>query len=164
MCDAIGYKIMRNDIAPFADKSFFIADYYYAELEDLPEINRYHFINKISADSEIEFSENVVEGIYSGKTVTYAMMQLACFMGVKEIYLLGVDWTGGKNTGVMRKDFYQKDLPETKDYYYDLVHEEEMAYKSAKKYAMNHGINIYNATRGGELEVFERVNFDELFQ
>lgn len=163
MCDAIGYKTMRNDIAPFADKSFFVADYYYAELEELPEINRYHFINRISADSEIEFSDNAIEGIYSGKTVTYAMMQLACFMGVKEIYLLGVDWTGGKNTGVMRKDFYQKDLPETKDYYYDLVHEEEMAYKSAKKYAINHGINIYNATRGGELEVFERVNFDELF-
>lgn len=37
------------------------------------------------------------------------------------------------------------------------------AYKSARLYAENHGIKIYNATRGGELEVFERVNFDDIF-
>ena len=38
------------------------------------------------------------------------------------------------------------------------------AYKSAKKYADAHGIKIYNATRGGKLEVFERVDFDTLFK
>ena len=37
------------------------------------------------------------------------------------------------------------------------------AYKIAKKYAETHGIKIYNATRGGEMEVFERVDFDSLF-
>lgn len=38
-----------------------------------------------------------------------------------------------------------------------------LAYLSAKKYAEEHGIKIYNATRGGKLEVFERVDFDSLF-
>ena len=37
-----------------------------------------------------------------------------------------------------------------------------MAYKKAKEYADKHGIKIYNATRGGALEVFPRVNFDDL--
>lgn len=39
-----------------------------------------------------------------------------------------------------------------------------MAFEKAKEYADGHGIKIYNATRGGKLEVFERVNFDALFR
>ena len=36
------------------------------------------------------------------------------------------------------------------------------SYITAKKYADTHGIRILNATRGGELEVFDRVNLDEV--
>ena len=36
------------------------------------------------------------------------------------------------------------------------------AYIAARKYCDKHNIKIYNATRGGKLEVFERVNFDEI--
>lgn len=35
-------------------------------------------------------------------------------------------------------------------------------FKVAKKYADEHGINIYNATRGGMLEVFPRVNLEDV--
>ena len=38
-----------------------------------------------------------------------------------------------------------------------------IAYECARKYADMHGIKIYNATRGGNLNVFERVCFDSLF-
>ena len=37
-------------------------------------------------------------------------------------------------------------------------------YQKAKQYADAHGIKIYNATRGGKLEVFPRVDFDSLFE
>ena len=36
------------------------------------------------------------------------------------------------------------------------------AYMAAREYVDSHGITIYNATRGGKLEVFERVDFDKL--
>ena len=39
-----------------------------------------------------------------------------------------------------------------------------LAYKEAKRISEEKGIKIYNATRGGMLEVFERVNFDDLFK
>ena len=39
----------------------------------------------------------------------------------------------------------------------------KLAYEKAKLYADEHGIKIYNATRGGRLEVFERVDFDSVF-
>ncbi len=37
------------------------------------------------------------------------------------------------------------------------------AYKRAKAASVEYGFKIYNATRGGCLEEFERVNFDKLF-
>lgn len=32
-----------------------------------------------------------------------------------------------------------------------------------KKYCDEHGIEVYNATRGGKLEVFPRIDFDMIF-
>ena len=79
-------------------------------------------------------------------------------MGFKEIYLLGVDCNyKGK------LHFYNSDKLEKKM----INHNEDgmiKCYRSAKKYADEHGIKIFNATRGGALEVFPRVDFDSLFE
>ena len=38
-----------------------------------------------------------------------------------------------------------------------------MSFGAVKKYADAHGIRVFNATRGGKLDVFDRVDFDSLF-
>jgi hypothetical protein len=102
------------------------------------------------------FSDNAYIIVNEAGTITVHLMQLAVYMGFKEIYLLGCDcnYSGPKQHFV---DYGSKvtDNPE-----------ERMisAYKVAKEYADAHGIKIYNATRGGKLEVFERVDFDTLFE
>ena len=89
-------------------------------------------------------------------------MQLAAYMGVKEIYLLGVDFTyGGQEKNVEYTHFYGTDKSGNASIGY--VKHVALAYQSAKEYADSHGIKIYNATRGGKLEIFERVDFDSLF-
>ena len=40
----------------------------------------------------------------------------------------------------------------------------EIEMSEFKKYADKHGIKIYNATRGGKLEVFPRKNLDDCFK
>ena len=45
-------------------------------------------------------------------------------------------------------------------YHVDLIMK---GYICAKRFCDEHGIKIYNATRGGKLEVFPRVDFDEVF-
>lgn len=35
------------------------------------------------------------------------------------------------------------------------------AYQEAKRYADNNKVKIFNATRGGELEVFDRIDLDD---
>ena len=46
-----------------------------------------------------------------------------------------------------------------------MIHKEAQrnAYISVKKYAEEHNIEVLNATRGGYLNVFERIEFEELF-
>ena len=45
------------------------------------------------------------------------------------------------------------------------MHKNELIknYECANRFAQEHGVKIYNATRGGYLEVFERINFESVF-
>ncbi|MFD2442781.1 6-hydroxymethylpterin diphosphokinase MptE-like protein [Bacillus sp. CGMCC 1.16607] len=105
-----------------------------------------------------KFSADAFEVVYSGYTITYSLIQLAVYMGFEEIYLIGVDCNYASNKNNHVKDYGIVDPLAS-------AAGEKMicAFKEAKKYADNHQIKIYNATRGGMLEVFERVDFDSLF-
>jgi hypothetical protein len=106
-----------------------------------------------------------------GGTVAYSCLQLAAYMGFSEIYLLGVDFTflrGVKLNGEIvfgsnPQTHFQKDYNTKKNIYIYPIDTITLAYKIAREYCDAHGIKIRNATRGGALEVFERVDFDSLF-
>ena len=105
------------------------------------------------------FSENFARGTSLGWTITYNVLQLAVYMGFSEIYLLGVDCNYKK--GSHNNHFNEEEEMDM------LNHNEEgmiWAYRAAEEYTKSHEIKIYNATRGGMLEVFERVDFDSLFE
>lgn len=122
-----------------------------------------------SSEQQFDFSTDCVKQLYGGYTVTYAILQMAVYMGFKEIYLIGID----HNYSVEIVDDTVVLNEEIRDHS-DLVggyqsrkacsSKATKAYEAAKKYADEHGIKIYNATRGGKLEVFERVDFDSLFE
>jgi hypothetical protein len=121
--------------------------------------------------------------VFTGGTVTYILMQLAFFMGIRELYLLGVDCNyniseakqrsktvlANGNRYVMyevedaRDDHFHKDyhakgeLASVPDIQMHLK-----AYRLAKEVYETHGGRIINLSRGGELDVFERGNFDEV--
>jgi hypothetical protein len=112
-----------------------------------------------------EFSSNVADEIFEGFTVTYMCLQLAAYMGFKEIYLVGVDHNYSID---MNPDGTIKYNNSGKDHFYNdntlsnipQTYKSTLAYKAARKYMDEHGIKIYNASRGGKLETFERVNLD----
>lgn len=165
LIDVMGFKIFYDYIREHGDDTFFIADYFYAELNHVEGINRFSELNKIY-DGPPDFSSDITKGIVSGKTVTYAMLQIACYMGFSEIYLLGVDFSWNENG--KSPHFYEAGAEGKQEAFRraaaTIYREENLeAYTAAKGYADQHGIHIYNATRGGYLEVFERVCFDDLF-
>lgn len=118
-------------------------------------------------------SADIAHQIDCRGTVTCTCMQIAMYMGFTEIYLLGVDHNYQKIIDINGNIIEDKTA---KDYFcegYDddikdvVVHDmgkNTLAYIDANKYADKMGLStIYNATRGGKLEVFHRVDFDSLF-
>lgn len=124
------------------------------------------------AGNEDLFSEDVSKFYYNGGTVTYTAIQVAAYMGFKEIYLIGVDnnFTFEKNkNGIKRKNdiqnhFYKDDISNKKADLYATVDVDHLtqSFIRAKDYADAHNIKILNATRGGKLEVFNRISLETL--
>jgi len=114
------------------------------------------------------FSLDLCKGIYSIATVTYVLIQIAVWMGFTEIYLLGCDNSyrvernkdGSIVTHNDRKSYFgnQGKLEANVGSSWEC----NIAYEYAEKFSREHGFRIYNATRGGMLEAFERKNLDEV--
>lgn len=166
--DIQGMQINNQEIRKYMGKTPFIPEFFYVDFSPVEEASRFSMINKIYApDEDIYFSDDITKGIASGRTVTYAMLQAACYMGFSDIYLLGVDFSWGEKG---EDTHFCKDYDDAKWDEFQRTQavfdkqEIHRAYNAAKKYADQNHINIYNATRGGYLDVFNRVDFDSLFE
>jgi hypothetical protein len=102
------------------------------------------------------FSVDLRDGAYWGATVAYLMLQIAYHIGANPVYLIGMDC--GTDHFVSEKDYYRGMLPNRP--HWDLIFE---GYRSAKAAFEADGRRIINATAGGRLEEFERVDFLSLF-
>lgn len=108
------------------------------------------------------------------QSVPIQCIMIAMYMGFKEIYLLGTDLnqlqTGEynyffKRTGpIGNVDIVNEDGKVLVDYHVQLRATLNLweQFMSLKTIAKNNGITIYNATRGGALDVFERVELEEV--
>jgi hypothetical protein len=118
------------------------------------------------------FAQEVSGRVYEGNTVTYTSLQLAYHMGFSKVILIGVDHhydtQGPANTVVVSQgedpnhfhpDYFGKgfrwQLP-------DLVGSER-AYKMARENFARDGREILDATIGGRLTIFPKVNYEDLF-
>lgn len=128
--------------------------------------------------SKRKFSSKADHYIYDGDTVTYMLIELAAYMGFTKLYLLGVDGTfprvEDKNGNLIENDkskrahFYETVEDNDSELIQSMVMPRDIqfaAYQAAENYSRRTGkFRIYNATRGGELEIFERVSFDEIMK
>ena len=123
-------------------------------------------INKWN-DCNAIISEDISKFFSIGYTVTFSAIQLAIYMGFTEIYLLGVDFNYSvirNSKGDIVTDSAVKDYFDGKKYNSTVLNYSSClnSYCVAKEYCEKHGIRIYNATRGGKLEVFERVELEQI--
>lgn len=139
--------------------------------------NPYYFwksLGEVEDDDKIRFSDNLSDGVFSGRMVTYEALQFAVHLGLNPIYLIGCDHNY-YNTIEKRDLNIEIPVNYTKDHFHPeyrkkgeiinpaMIEVMDLAYKNAKKFSEKNNIEIFNATRGGYLEVFDRVNFDSLF-
>lgn len=128
---------------------------------------------KIVRGKEFAFSDNIEDVVYGGQTVLFDAIQIAAYMGFSEIYLLGVD-CGYKlevleNGSIVENnieknhfdDSYDEGL-EGKIAVVGTLYATRLAFEKAKESCEKKGIIIRNATRGGKLEIFQRVSLEDV--
>jgi hypothetical protein len=139
------------------------------------------FLNQARLDSTVfirsdrvrpGFSGDARRPMWAGATVTYAALQLAYHMGFGEVILIGVDHSfttqGKPHTAVVSDgddpnhfapNYFGKgfkwQLPD--------LETSEIAYGMARQAFEADGRKILDATVGGKLMVFEKVDYEKLF-
>lgn len=118
------------------------------------------------------FSGSALGRMFEGFTVTYVAMQLAFFMGFQEVILIGVDHnfttqgpanttvtSGGDDPNHFSPQYFGKgfrwQLPDLEG--------SERAYRLARTAYEQAGRRIVDATVGGKLTVFPKVDYRSLF-
>lgn len=121
------------------------------------------------------FSLDAAEKMFAGQTVTYLNLQLAYYLGFSEIYLIGVDFSYALpkttiiegNTYISQEDdpnhFHPDYFGRGKKWHDPKLDRVLKNYLHAKEVLGQHGVKIYNATKGGQLEVYPRVDYDNVF-
>lgn len=160
--DKNAYINLENELLQYQSDNWFGSDLMiddtHAKVDFIPyPMDILNHTNGLHFKDKFKFSDNPYAIVYAGHTVVFDIIQFATYMGFKEIYLLGCDcnYSGEKRHFEEYKD---SKLVAGNDMESKMI----MTYQVAKKYADAYGIKIYNATRGGKLEVFERVNFDDV--
>jgi len=127
------------------------------------------------------FPKNSIRKLGVGGSVTYVCLQLAYYMGFKEVYMIGFDHnykipksalisniraTGFDITSTendvnhFHKDYFGKGYR----WHDPNVERMEIGFKKADEVFKKNGRKVFNATFGGKLDAFERVNYDNLFK
>jgi hypothetical protein len=121
-----------------------------------------------------KFSDDFAKRVYWGGTVSYLNLQLAYYLGCTEIYMIGFDHSykvpqkinnfiitsEADDVNHVHPDYFGKGYR----WHDPNVARMETAYIEARRFFDEKGIKIFNATVGGNLEVFERVDYNTLFK
>jgi len=119
-----------------------------------------------------KFDKNAAGRLWEGATVTYVALQLAYYLGFSEVILIGVDHnfaTKGKpNTTITSQGddpnhFNPKYFGKGFRWQLPDLETSEIAYKMARKAFEADGRKVVDATVGGKLSVFPKVDFNSLF-
>jgi hypothetical protein len=122
-------------------------------------------------DTQPAFSPDLAIGAYGGSSVTYFNLQLAVHLGLDPIYLIGCDHHYNEADSPEHSPIQSSSINHFHPDYRkpgEIVNPapiENMttSYNIARDFADLHDIKIANATRGGYLESFGRVDFESLF-
>ena len=176
--DVSAVKNYSEDILKYQSTKFISAEHKHFFYQNT-DIMFFPISRRFDRYGRLSFSWDCSKCVYSGHTVTYVCVQFAFYMGFSHIYLIGMDFdyempqyydktkktyiwksTGEKDPNHFDSDYWSG--PNIEIGVNDLG-KMGLNYKFAKKIADKRGKSIYNATVGGKLEIFERVDYNSLF-
>jgi hypothetical protein len=108
------------------------------------------------------FEFNVKKPLAHSYTIVLQMLQVAVWLGFKDIYFVGID----NNFRKLHNMHWYKDTNQEQqnmnNWNFSPEEANAAAFEHAHQILKKKGVNIYNASMGGELETIPKVNFLEL--
>jgi hypothetical protein len=160
--DIHAYKVCMDAYGKTGVETVFIYDYLRAIVGDYPKDFCYdvprigeHLWDGASFSSDIETGTNI------GKTVVIDLaLPAAMYMGFNPIYLIGCDCepTGHAYPGDKHAQ------PYTFGHSPCDFESQKKSYQVVREYADMNGIEVYNATSGGKLEAFKRIEYADIWR
>jgi len=147
--------------------------------EDIAKINAPKFLPAsycfddtclpLNSSGVVVFSQDASQWIYEGHTVTFVCMQIAYYMGFKNVLLVGVDhsfqYHGAPNQEMVLDgndpNHFHPDYFKGKHWNNPDLVRSEHAYKLARAMYEVHGRRIINLTPGTKEQVFEKGNIND---
>lgn len=130
-----------------------------------------HIIN--TSDQLPRFSKDLTQGVHEGWTVTHAALQVAYYLGFKQVIIIGMDhrfqYSGTPNQSSIMQSKDQNHF--STDYFKEGqswdnpdLEQSEVSYQAAKKVFEDDGREILDATLNGGCNIFKKVNYKEVFE
>lgn len=104
------------------------------------------------------FSDNAYKRVYDGFTITYSVLQLAVYLGFKQIYLIGSDCNYAKGIKSLTDYRTEKEIAKGNSQGEKMI----QGFEVAAEWARKHNVEICNVTRGGMLEAFPRKQLEDI--
>lgn len=124
-----------------------------------------------------KFSPSIAVPIWQGHSVTNTALQVAYYMGLSPVYIIGMDHfidysdtskVDGKfvNSGEDRNHFDPNYFAGKTQYHHQNLERVELGYKLARQYYEGSGRKLYNASTKTHLseEIIPRINFEDIWQ
>lgn len=129
-------------------------------LEETPCTHYINFSgwNRAYDFDKYQYSDDIVAGLYAFGTVTNIAISIAMYLGFSEIFLIGADCSN------LNKHFINDITDAGKDdrKAENIARAQKKGYELMKVEAEKKKVKIFNSTRGGALEIFERVALEEV--
>ena len=119
-----------------------------------------------------KFAKDVTKRLWEGATVTFTCLQLAYYMGFSKAILIGVDHSfatkGKPNTTIVShgddpNHFHPKYFGKGFKWQLPDLDTSEVGYMLAKETYQRAGRQVIDATIGGKLTIFPKVEYETLF-
>jgi Kdo-III transferase WaaZ len=102
----------------------------------------------ISQDGRIGFSLNPLKGLFSAHTVAHLPVQLCWYLGVRKVFILGMDLSAGK----VPARFYEQGTSATATHLdRDYAKHIEPAFRIAGEMSASHNFRVYNLSENSRL-------------
>lgn len=124
---------------------------------------------RLNTDNVWSFYRDITNPIEEGFTVTFVALQIAYYMGFKNVFLIGVDHNFKQSGKPNEKqahlhddiNHFHPDYFKGHDWHLADIEGNEASYYLAKHEYHESGREIYDATVNGKLNVFNKIGFED---